>query len=120
MNKKQALAIVKKGLKLLKDVPEDQWLTGTNTNSKNKCCANGHYNRLTSSNPNDYSNENCGFLTEQDSFGQLDEATKLLTGGCCLYEVNDRCAYGITLPTPKERVLYFLKEIIKENGKKVA
>ena len=51
--------IAAKALRLLEQVPEDKWLLGMYTNRLDKCCVLGHYKRLTSDNPNDYSEENC-------------------------------------------------------------
>lgn len=48
---------------LLEDIDEENFIEKT-TDSKSKCCAAGHINRLLSSNPNDYSYKNCTAFDE--------------------------------------------------------
>ena len=46
-------------LNVIKDVPAKDFLPYFFTNEKDKCCTIGHYNRLTSDDPTDYSATNC-------------------------------------------------------------
>lgn len=46
-------------LDVIKDVPGDEYMVQDFTNGVDKCCALGHYMRLTSDDPADYSPKNC-------------------------------------------------------------
>lgn len=46
-------------LDLISPIPADQFIKGRFTNSIGACCFIGHLQRLTSSDPNNYSYENC-------------------------------------------------------------
>lgn len=51
--------VAQRALRLLEAVPAEDFLRSIFTDEKGKCCAIGHYMRLTSHDPNDYSMSNC-------------------------------------------------------------
>lgn len=51
--------IAQQALELLSPIPEDQWMANMFSDGKSRCCAIGHFTRLTSEDPNDYSVNNC-------------------------------------------------------------
>jgi hypothetical protein len=54
---KQTMAQI--ALQLLSPIPSENFISGKFTNEIDKCCIIGHWTRLTSKNPNDYSSTNC-------------------------------------------------------------
>lgn len=72
------MTITQKALSLLETVPAEAFMTGEFTDGRNKCDAFGHFNRLISKNPNDYSYVNCEGMfgaTEKES-NEFLEATR--------------------------------------------
>jgi hypothetical protein len=59
MTKDEAREVVRKARTLLAGVPADKWISGFFTNSVSVCCVIGHFTRLTSEDPEDYSQGNC-------------------------------------------------------------
>jgi len=51
--------VAKKALRLLEPIPSENFIHGEFTNRKDKCCVIGHYQRLISDDPSDYSRSNC-------------------------------------------------------------
>jgi hypothetical protein len=61
--------LAQKALRLISSVPQDEFMPYDFTNGENKCCVVGHYMRLTSNNPTDYSKQNCDDWLIKESFG---------------------------------------------------
>jgi len=112
MNKKQEIKLAKKALDLLKPIKPKNWLIGNFTNEIDSCCAIGHFLRLTSDDPNDYSDYNCsdlGFNAKaKSSLRQLSVKNWGLAG------VNNTESKEFKQKTPKARVMSFLKQIINQ------
>jgi hypothetical protein len=102
---------------LLKDIPEEQWMTGAWTNYKNKCCAIGHLVRLKSDNPMDYDLSNCEIVNnrEVEDFAiRVSTAPDASGNFTSLSDVNDRPSLKYAeYYTPKQRVLAFLDDLIE-------
>ena len=56
---KKKETVAQKALRLLSKVPPSKFIEDRFTDGTGKCCAIGHYKRLTSSNPSDFSDINC-------------------------------------------------------------
>lgn len=104
---------------ILEPIPADQWITDIFTDYEGKCCAVGHFQRLTSSDPSDYSRENCKDDPWEDPSPVRVLTEKFLT------EVHDRriesianvnndpIINGYTEDDPKARVMHLLDDMIK-------
>jgi hypothetical protein len=111
--------VAKKAYRLLKDVPKECWGKGRVTNVlEKKCCFLGHYNRLLSKDPNDYSRANI------NSSGNPYLSDIALAAGKFLeqihrttaepFQVNDtNCVNGYIQDHPKDRVMTLLQDMIK-------
>ena len=112
--------IAQRALRLLSPIPTENFITGTFTDIVSSCCVVGHYVRLISDNPDDYSSENC---RDFEKFGYA---------GCDLRIASEQFLkskgnYGTIatvnngndedLPylqnTPKERSIALLNDMIK-------
>lgn len=122
-NKKET--VCQKAYRLLKDIPEDEWMVGDYTDGKSKCCAIGHYSRLTSNNTNDYSYINCireehKLRKETNKFLfnniKLSDLTSIIdiNDGEPIYNINrEKVSNELYSKTsPKTRVLLLLKDCI--------
>lgn len=58
--------ITQKAMRLMKDIPEHQWISERYTDGHSKCCVLGHWSRLNSKNPQDYQVRNCWGMQEGD------------------------------------------------------
>lgn len=113
MESKQTLA--QRAFDLLNSVPADKFIIGEFTNQDGACCSIGHYKRLTSENPNDYSWDNC------DDHGNCDlriaSSEYILEGHGAPYDIadvnNDPAINGYKEPEIKDRVLHLLKDMIE-------
>src|SRR5690606_26729794 len=76
MDRREAVKVLLEAHHLLSGVPEGDWIQGRFTDGVGKCCVIGHYTRLTSTNPSDYSAFNCS------DFGRmkLRNAYRMLAG----------------------------------------
>lgn len=109
--------IAQRAYRLLSPIPAEQWITDQYTNNENACCAIGHYNRLNSKNPNNYSIENC-----QENYLSADIrviSKRFIETRYRLYSDiatvnNSSTVNGYTEETPKERVLHLLTDMIAE------
>ncbi|MCF0059891.1 hypothetical protein MUK70_11635 [Dyadobacter chenwenxiniae] len=103
--------IAQEAKRLLEPIPEDQWTTKDFTDRKSKCCAFGHYSRLNSSDDNNFSIANCSEY--RGRLGELQHSIYVFTKGeYSLIGVNDG-ASPYPQPTPKQRVLALLNDMIK-------
>jgi hypothetical protein len=104
--------IAEKALRLLSSVPSDDFITGAFSNRENtKCCALGHYNRLRSNDPSDYSYGNCV------GGANLNEAVRNLFikegSHIVLLTINDSSNIAkYPQSTPKERVIACLQDMV--------
>lgn len=103
--------------RLLKYVPAKNWIVDNFTDEKASCCAIGHYERLTSADPKDYSIRNCA---EYHAVSPIrlptESAIKKLTGVSYMDIAainNSPTINGYTEPLIKARVLHFLRDAIK-------
>jgi len=105
--------IAEKALRILREVPEDEWITDMYTDGKSRCCAIGHYTRLTSDNPNDYSNTNC-----REKELSLREVTGAFINKVHSESANIACVNnypyinGYTEPVIKHRVIHLLEDMV--------
>lgn len=114
--KKKEETVAQKALRLLNGVPESQFIMGKFTDREGKCCAIGHYKRLTSNNPKDYSSLNCHDDFESDlreKTIQFIQEKHGLTKS--IADVNNQQDInGYTQKTIKKRVVALLKQMVKE------
>lgn len=100
--------------RLLKDIPEDQWLTARFSNGIDKCCGVGHLKRLKSKNPSDYSINNCcDLLIFDDSNFRFHNECNLMYVDGNLASINNGETLKYQQPTPKQRVMAFLEDAIR-------
>ena len=109
-----------KAKELLDSVPANEFLTTKFTDWKGKCCAVGHLNRLSSSNPNNYDVNNCA-----DRLGKIFDFTRATVNEFLVkkYSVselinladvnNDPDVNGYTQSKPKTRVINLLNDMIE-------
>lgn len=111
--------LAEKALNLLKDVPEDQWITSSYVNEGRKaCCAIGHLERLTRGNPNKYDRYLADSFT---SFGKrirnLSQQFIANKHGLRMADLasvnNDPRVNGYTEPVIKDRVIHLLTDMVE-------
>lgn len=108
--------IAQKALRLLRTVPASDFITGQFTDGSGKCCAIGHFHRLKSKNPDNYSPVNCednhnGILRKK-SIAFMKQKHDM--SGVTIAHVNNEDYYnGYTEPTIKGRVVHMLKDMVK-------
>lgn len=103
--------IAQKALRLLEPIPENEWTVGRFTNEINSCCALGHYSRLLSNNPKNYSSLNCDEYTVQ--YELSGESWAFLRGRDeGITHVNDGLSTLYQESTPKARIIHLLKDMI--------
>ena len=111
--------LAQKALRLLNEVPSDEFITGDYTDKVGKCCAIGHLERLTKD-PSDYSNKNCYDNTTTFGYAVRTASTKFIkekhnTDYACIAEVNNKPRLnGYTEPVIKDRVIHLLKDMVAE------
>jgi hypothetical protein len=108
------IKIIKDAILLLDAVPEENWICYYFTNEVDKCCAIGHYQRLTSSNPSDYSFANCDDFNYE--YSSLRIAYEVLTG-CSLASINNWWYKDIA--TCKGRTLQALRDAVAKQESKL-
>jgi hypothetical protein len=111
--------LAQEAFELLSPIPAENWIMGEFTDGVSKCCGIGHYMRLRSRNPDDYSRSNC------DDFE--------LVGNCDLRNIslkflsekygteyenlatvnNSGSVNGYKEDNPKDRVLHLLRDMIE-------
>ena len=106
--------------KKLEDIPNDNFIHGLYTDGVNKCCVLGHYNRLSSENPDDYRYTNCAGVKRTEKSGEdLREQSHnfLRTNplfGHSIASVNNTNGIGpYNEETIKERVMHLLSDMIE-------
>jgi hypothetical protein len=107
--------ICQKALRLLSAVPAEEFITSDFTDEQGKCCAIGHFARLTSGNPQDYSYQNC--CDEDETF--RDATARFLVERHKEYNRNIASVNnyptvnGYTDPDIKTRVIKCLEDAVK-------
>lgn len=118
-NKNQFVeTIAQKALRLLSEVPEEDFIMGRFTDEVSKCCAIGHFVRLTSPNPTNFSFLNCS-----DNYSCSDKILRTISESFLqrknisdknIATVNDSTEInGYTEPGIKDRVIHLLKDMIE-------
>lgn len=101
-----------KYLRLLSDIPAEDFIAGWYSNEKDKCCAMGHIERLSSHNPKDYSSRNCmdnmKLRTYSNEF--LLKHKKIDVN---MSFVNDNVSVYYPEPEIKDRVIHLLKDMVE-------
>jgi len=107
--------VAQRALELLKEVPADKFLNGEYTNGQDACCSVGHYKRLTSKDPSDFSRPNC------DDYGFSDLRARsehfLSNVHYTVADIatvnNSNWINGYTEPEIKDRVIHLLEDMVK-------
>lgn len=104
-------------LRLLKDIPTDKFITGKFTNGEDGCCVLGHYNRLKSNNPEDYSTSNISWKNEGEELRLLSSKFMSKVHNKGYYNLadanNEESEKFYTQPTSKERSIAMLQDMVK-------
>lgn len=129
------MTVAQKAKELLIGIPKEQWIIGSFTNGIDKCCAIGHYQRLTSGYCTNYSFDNCSDYNPYTSFNPDKESVLRIISIRYFREVhnienmsiacvnnngdgisNDRYKLhklGYIEDNPKDRVMHLLDDMIK-------
>lgn len=115
--------VAQEAYEMLKDIPSEIWIKNIYTDGE-RCCVMGHYTRLKSDDPNDFTYNNCldwispegrrlrdlssDFFNKKDIWADISDVNN---GACDDFTVEIRELYP--QPTPKERSLAFLQDMIK-------
>lgn len=117
MRKGTALKILTNAQELFKGVSPSKWISSKFTDGKNKCCALGHYARLISKDPSDYSDGNCSFQATGEKLRTASEIGLEVSGkkSCTdIAYINNNMRVGCyTQKTIKGRVMASLRDSIK-------
>ena len=110
--------IAQEALRLLEPIKSTKFITDKFTNDVDCCCAIGHYARLRSGNPDDYSLYNC---SDRWRNGRLRTESAKYISSQKLSPFNKSIAHVNSTPigkyqqkTPKARSIALLKDMIKE------
>jgi len=97
---------------LLDPIPENKWIADRYTDFESRCCVIGHWTRLHSPDPTDYSQDNCSDFFESP-LRHINEPFGIAEN---IVEVNnDDVWYEVENPGhPKARVMAFLDQIISD------
>lgn len=115
----QQKTVAQEAYELLKDIPAENWITRKFSDDEGRCCLIGHYTRLKSGNPNDFSVNNCDDwnlsndqrILRNATMKFLMEAHGILSDGA---EVNNGPnVNGYTQPEIKDRCMALLEDMIK-------
>ena len=104
-------------LRLLSSVPAEKYITHSFSDENNQCCAIGHYIRLKSGDPNNYSTENCSDYFFNFSIREM--STNFIKHqygiqGASIATVNNGNAVnGYSEPAIKDRVIHLLQDMVK-------
>lgn len=102
--------IAQEAKRLLEPIPEEKWLSNKFTDEISCCCAIGHYNRMKSANPKDFSYGNCAWKDTEDAI--RNESLKFLKFDGDIAVINNGLRETYPQPTPKQRVLALLDDMI--------
>jgi hypothetical protein len=121
------MSIVKEAYNLFKDIPEEQWTTGKFSNNIDKCCAIGHWIRLHSSDPTNFSLDNCKDYTYDTFFRfKMDEiiiekynpTRSVDIPYESFAQINNYETGHFQQKTPKQRVIALLNELLEYEREK--
>lgn len=107
-------------LRILKPIPKKNWIVKNFTDNIGKCCAIGHYTRLTSSNRKDFSHGNCSDWCRKPLVDKLRKNTETFLNNYGFHyrdiaSVNNSPDInGFNEPEIKDRVIHLLTEAVKE------
>ena len=107
--------IAQEAKRLLEPIPEEQWTDEHGySDGVSKCCALGHWNRLHSSNPNNYNTINCANGNADNQMADIGDAffNDPLFGYYKIAEVNDGVDDRYPQSTPKQRIMALLDDMI--------
>lgn len=119
---KKKETVAQKAFRLLSAVPANEFITGDFTDGKGKCCSTGHYMRLISKNPNNYSIQNC-----KDGIGIWNCSTLRIKSieflnpfaspgpmwGANIATVNNKRIFKYKQKKIKSRVIALLKDMVR-------
>lgn len=114
----QKETIAQEALRLLKNIPEDKFITTKFTNYVDSCCVLGHYNRLKSKNPKDYSKGNTEWKYEGEELRTL--SIKFIRDtynlfGTNIADINNEPVIKFyPQETAKQRSIAVLEDMVKE------
>lgn len=97
-----------KAIALLAAIPDNEWDRNHFSDGECKCCALGHLSRVTSDNPTDYSELNCG-AGPANKWDKMSSKMREVIGWS-LADINDGKTAQFQQETPKQRVLAALQE----------
>tara|TARA_R110000868_G_scaffold14426_3_gene67161 strand:+ start:15888 stop:16244 length:357 start_codon:yes stop_codon:yes gene_type:complete len=110
--------VAQEALRLLLEIPAEDFITDRFSDGKGKCCAIGHYTRLKSNNPLDYGNDNCidlgNSLLRRRSSHFLVKKHNLNSFNNIATVNNANNVNGYTEPVIKDRVIHLLKDMVNE------
>lgn len=111
--------IAQEALTLLSAVPAERFQSDFFTDNVGKCCVIGHYNRLKSLDPNDYS-QRLSDWTEHSPGNALRNASAVyLSKNLHFVNIdissvnNSESINGYTEPEIKDRVIHLLEDMVK-------
>ena len=112
--------IAQKAKRLLSPIPKENWTDKHGyTDNISRCCFLGHWNRLNSGYPEDYSDRNCAFSVHTDEITKpIGEYIKKVVperymGTYTVAAINDTdVVNGYTEDNPKDRCMHLLDDLI--------
>lgn len=104
--------IAQEAKRLLEPVPEDLWIEKLYTDGVGKCCAVGHYERMKSSNQNDFSICNCANVESKLINATYRYLFDRNSQGSTVTNVNNGELLSYQQTTSKERVMALLDDMI--------
>lgn len=118
MDKQTAIKVIEKAIEVLGPIPANEWITGHFTNHHGVCCVIGHFTRLTSDAPTNYSIENCRDIGIDDT-RDLRKAyhylhSSSIYSGFDIADINNGDNSEYQQDTPKERVMQALQDILEK------
>lgn len=109
------IELAEKAYDILKDVPQHNWIEHSFTNGKDKCCAISHLNRYEyKEHDKDYSFKTCMPHHNDTKISHIIRNSDL---GTTIMNANDNWGESYTQygSNPKDRVINFLEEYIRNN-----
>ena len=112
--------LAQKALRLLSSVPKEDYITRTYTDNIGKCCAVGHYARLTSKNTDDYSLNNCYDDSDSESIKLRILSSQFIKNKYDMLHSdlstvnNGPTINGYIEPEIKDRVIHLLTDMVTE------
>jgi len=115
MDKSNALEVLMQAEGLLKEVKPSEWMTEMFSDCNSKCCALGHYSRLTSEDPSNYGMDNCIARVNILRTASLVVMKEMSCEDGDIATINngDWFDCGFKQKTPKGRTMAFLRKGIK-------